>query len=117
MKFVLDESVDAPIAFRLTKDGHRVICVWESSRSASDTQVLSLANKNRAILITADRDFGELVFRLEKAHYGVILIRLSGLPIKEKVEIMSRVIAEHGEKLSESFTVVKPGLIRIRVGS
>ncbi len=117
MKFVLDESVDAPIAVRLREDGHKVICIWETSRSASDDQVLSLTNQHRAILITADRDFGELVFRLKKAHFGVILIRLSGLPLQEKVAIVSRVISEHGERLSEAFTVVKPGLIRIRVGS
>jgi len=114
LKFVLDESVDAPIAVRLKKDGHSVICVWESAPGISDDQVLDLTNEQQAILITADRDFGELVFRLQKVPYGVILIRLSGLSLEKKTEIVSKAVAEYGEELSESFSALKPGLIRIR---
>jgi len=111
---VVDESVDAPLAERLKKDGHRVICVWELSGGISDDEVLELTNKNQAILITADRDFGELVFRLMKAYQGVILIRLSGVSVKRKVEIVSNAIARYGDQFAEAFSVITPGLIRIR---
>jgi predicted nuclease of predicted toxin-antitoxin system len=114
LKFVLDESVDAPLADRLKKEGHSIVCVWEHSPGISDDEVLELTNKNQAILITADRDFGELVFRLKKANHGVILIRLSGLPIKKKVEIVSHAVNTHGDELKEFFSVITPALVRIR---
>jgi len=114
LKFVLDESVDAPIAERLKNDGHNVSCVWDLALGISDEEVLKLANETNALLITADRDFGELVFRMKKLTCGIILVRLSGLSVAKKPEIVSEVISKYGKELSDSFTVITPGLIRIR---
>ena len=48
-------------------------------KGSADEEVLSISLKESSILITEDKDFGELVYRLKKAHIGIILIRLSGL--------------------------------------
>lgn len=73
-----------------------------------------MANETSSLLITADRDFGELVFRMQKLNCGIILVRLSGLPLEKKPAIVSGIISQYGKKLSESFTVITPGLVRIR---
>lgn len=48
----------------------------EQSPSASDAEVLAIAFKRNALLITEDKDFGELVFRFQKPHKGILLIRI-----------------------------------------
>lgn len=58
MEFWADESVD-----RLREDGHQVWYAAEMEPGLSDEAVLALANREAALLLTADKDFGELVFR------------------------------------------------------
>ena len=79
MNFFADESVDQPIVDRLRQDGHTVLAVVELEPSIPDDVVLARANEAEAILLTADRDFGELVFRQCRVTTGVVLIRLAGL--------------------------------------
>ena len=114
MRFLVDESVDAPVAYRLRDDGHTVTCIWELEAGASDEAVLAQANRDEAILVTADRDFGELVFRLGRAHSGILLIRLAGLPLGRKAEIVSEAVREHGGDMTNAFAVVTRALVRLR---
>ena len=117
MNFLVDESVDAPVAYRLRDDGHTVTCVWELEPGVSDEAVLAQANHDEAILITADKDFGELVFRLGRAHNGILLIRLAGLSLDRKADIVSEAVREHGGDMATAFTVVTRALVRLRRGS
>ncbi len=73
MKFLSDESVDRQIVDRLRQDGHSVSYVIEMEPGISDDTVLNLANKEAALLLTADKDFGEMVFRQGRSNQGVIL--------------------------------------------
>jgi predicted nuclease of predicted toxin-antitoxin system len=66
MIFLADESVDRQIIERLRQDGHQVLDVTELDPGISDDKVLSMANESDAILLTSDRDFGDLVFRQRK---------------------------------------------------
>ncbi|HEX2076951.1 MAG TPA: DUF5615 family PIN-like protein [Longimicrobium sp.] len=76
MIFVCDEGVDRSIVEQLRADEHEVVHIAELSPSISDDEVLAEANTRGAVLVTADKDFGELVFRLGKLSTGVLLIRL-----------------------------------------
>ena len=89
MKIVADESVDWPMVERLRGDGHEVIAIVESCPGAPDERVLEPANASAAILLTADRDFGELVFRLGQISAGVVLVRLAGLGRESKLARVS----------------------------
>lgn len=79
-----------------------------------DDEVLKQANMEKAILLTADKDFGELVFRQGRISQGVILVRLKGLSPKLKGEIVSEAIKKHASRLRKAFVVVAPSIIRIR---
>jgi predicted nuclease of predicted toxin-antitoxin system len=114
MKLLADESVDLPIVNRLRLDGHGVICVAELAPSLSDEAVLELANRENALLLTADKDFGELVFRQGRVHAGVILLRLMGLAATAKSEIVASTIKARESELAGSFSVISPALVRIR---
>jgi len=74
--FVADESVDRQIVERLRLDGHRVAYVAEMSPGIMDETVLTESRVSESVLIMADKDFGELVFRQRQASTGVLLMRL-----------------------------------------
>ncbi|HSA48451.1 MAG TPA: DUF5615 family PIN-like protein [Candidatus Competibacteraceae bacterium] len=114
MKFVADESVDFPIVERLRQDGHSVWAVVEMDSGISDDLVLDHANRQNAVLLTADKDFGELVFRLKRLNFGVVLVRLAGLPPRRKAEIVARAVEEKGEELKDAFSVITANTLRVR---
>lgn len=89
MNLLIDESVDRQVVEKLRQDGHNVVYVSEMDPGISDDEVLSIANKMGALLVTADKDFGELVFRRQQINAGVLLIRLAGLPLHTKAEIVA----------------------------
>ncbi|MFH1118040.1 MAG: DUF5615 family PIN-like protein, partial [Pseudomonadota bacterium] len=90
MKIVADEGVDRPIVEKLRCEQHEVIYVAELAPGINDDDVLRLAKERHAILLTADKDFGELVFRLNRAGEGIVLIRLHGFPSEEKAAITAK---------------------------
>lgn len=114
MIFLADESLDQQIVIHLRKDGHEVIAVAEMEPGITDEAVLNWANKRGAVLITADKDFGEIVFRQRQMTNGVILVRMIGLDQKTKAELVSEALQDHLGELVGSFTVVTPGHLRIR---
>jgi predicted nuclease of predicted toxin-antitoxin system len=115
MNLLADESVDRQVVELLRQRGHAVVYIAEVDQSISDSLVLERANQVSALLITADKDFGELVFREERlSSDGVILIRLSGLRSATKATLVDDAISEHGESLRRRFTVIAPGGIRFR---
>lgn len=114
MNLIADEGVDWPIVERLRQDGHNVLYIAEMEPGISDDVVLDEANRYRAVLLTQDKDFGELVFRQGLVNTGVVLIRLHGLSNEHKAEIVSTVIQEREAELEDAFCVISPGMVRIR---
>lgn len=114
MNLVANEGVDRPVVERLRQDGHDVVYVAELSPSVADEEVLQLANARSGVLLTADKDFGELVFRQGLVHSGVMLLRLAGLANATKAEIVAEVCRNRSAELIGAFSVVSPGQVRIR---
>lgn len=114
MNFLADESVDRQIVDRLRQENHVVLYIAEMEPGISDETVLNRANQEGAILLTADKDFGELVFRQGLSTSGVVLIRLAGLSVESKAEIVVSAISEHNSELSQAFAVITPAAVRIR---
>lgn len=114
MRLLADENMNRLIVGHLRNAGHEVISISELHPGIPDEQVLDMANANRAILLTCDKDFGELAFRQNLIHCGVILVRLAGLPTEEKAEIIENVLETHCDELKNSFTVISPDQLRIR---
>ena len=78
MRLLVDEGVEARIVQRLRGEGHDVDYVAELAPGITDDDVLDRANTGQRVLVTGDKDFGELVFRLRRIASGVLLVRLSG---------------------------------------
>lgn len=114
MNLFADESVDRPIVERLRQEGHDVVYVAELSPSVSDEEVLRQANERGSPLLTADKDFGELVYRQGRLHTGAILLRLAGLSEGAKADAVAVAVRDHGPELAGAFSVVSPGVVRLR---
>lgn len=114
MNLVADENVDRAIVERLRRDGHTVEWIVEVSPGISDEAVLRLAANGPAVLVTEDKDFGELVYRRGLTHAGVLLVRLDGLDGAAKSELVSRVIEENADDLPGAFAVVSTDSVRLR---
>jgi predicted nuclease of predicted toxin-antitoxin system len=81
---------------------------------ASRSRRVDIGTDGGSILVTADKDFGELVFRLRRASAGVILLRLAGVPNLMKAEIAAATIAAHESEMAGAFIVIEPNKVRIR---
>ncbi len=114
MNLLADEGVDRPIVEQLRQDGHHVLYIAEMSPGIDDDVILAQANMENALLLTLDKDFGELVFRRGLLHTGVILIRLAGLHPTTKAQLVAKVLRERGPELLHKFSVIAPGTVRIR---
>ncbi len=114
MNLLADENVDRPIVDGLRQDGHAVRYIADSDPGIHDDTVLDQANRSGGVLITADKDFSELVFRMGRIRTGVVLIRLAGLSADMKAETVSDVLANRGHELASVFSVTSPGSVRIR---
>jgi hypothetical protein len=71
---VCDEGVERPIIDALRAEGHDVFYVAELQPGIGDDEVLAIAEAEVAIVVTTDKDFGELVFRQGLANHGVVLL-------------------------------------------
>jgi predicted nuclease of predicted toxin-antitoxin system len=113
LRFLADESCDFAVVRALRSAGHDVVAVAEISPGAEDAQILHLASQQQRIVITEDKDFGQLVFAFGKNTQGVIFLRYpSSVRLKIAKEIVN-LVKRYGEKLTGRFTVVQPGRIRI----
>ncbi|MBZ4187462.1 DUF5615 family PIN-like protein [Niabella beijingensis] len=114
MKFLADEGVDRSIVNCLRGLNFDVYYVIEEIRSLDDKTLLQIATKEKRILITRDKDFGELVFRLNQVHSGVLLLRLEGCTTQERAAIVCSLTEKYQDQLPNAFTVIQKDAIRIR---
>jgi predicted nuclease of predicted toxin-antitoxin system len=115
VRFLLDESVDPHLGRFLKAEGHDVAgIVTDHPASLPDSDVLAIARREARILITRDRDFGELVFAKHQPHAGVILLRLgSAPPLAMAIARLSEVLTDHAPQFNR-FIVVTRDRIRVR---
>jgi predicted nuclease of predicted toxin-antitoxin system len=115
--FVADESCDFIVVRLLRSAGHDILAVAEISPRINDDEVLKLARDGNRILLTEDKDFGELIYSRGLKSNGVILIRFPAEARELVAPSVLDVVNRLGEKLRSKFTVVQPGRVRIGSGS
>jgi predicted nuclease of predicted toxin-antitoxin system len=115
VKFLADECVDARVIEELTAAGHDIRSVRETAAGLTDARVLELASEEGRILLTEDKDFGELAFRLRhRAVAGIVLLRIDPAARQQKGARMIAAIDRFGEELSGRYSVVHENRFRTR---
>jgi predicted nuclease of predicted toxin-antitoxin system len=114
MRLCANENIPEDCVLRLRGSGHDVVWIREAAPGSSDREVLIRALEEDRLLITFDKDFGELVFhRGAKASRGVILFRISQPSSAAVGERVTAVLASRDD-WSGHFSVVDDFTIRMR---
>lgn len=114
MRILADENISSVIIAKLRATGTDVRAVIEWRAGASDAEVLGMASAENRIILTEDRDFGELVVRRKQGLAGVILLELGRLSDIAAADLVTKVLKDKSDRLVECFVVVEPGRVRIR---
>ena len=114
MKILADENISGQIVRRMRVEGYDVVSIAEEHDGWADVKVLELAQSSGALLITEDKDFGDLVVRWRMAVVGVVRLALDRLSPEREVERTLSVLNGMGDRLVGYITVVEPGRTRLR---
>jgi predicted nuclease of predicted toxin-antitoxin system len=114
MKFVVDESTGDSVVAELRRLGYDALSIHETFPGLDDPPILDIAFAEDRIVVTNDKDFGELVYRSGLPHAGVILFRLDDESAKNRVRMMKEVLRLCGNNLKDNFIVASERKIRIR---
>jgi len=113
----VDESTGIAVVEYLRSAGHDVLAVAETMPQANDPEILARAVSEGRILVTNDKDFGDLVFRSGQAHHGVVLLRLHDESAGNRVRVVKAVLEEHAHRLAGHFAVATEAGVRFRPAS
>lgn len=113
MRFLADESCDFAAVLALRTTGHEVHAVAEFASGSDDSVVIDMACREKRVLLTEDKDFGQLVYAHSKQSSGVILIRHPASARKTLPNAVVDLVSEFENDLIGSFVVMNPGRVRI----
>jgi predicted nuclease of predicted toxin-antitoxin system len=111
---MIDENIPAIIIDWLRNHGHDLALASELLPGATDEHWLMAARKEGRILVTADKDFGELVFRERRSSQGIILLRLHDIPLVERPARLEQAWSIVEANPSGKFVVITSKRVRVR---
>ena len=115
MRFLANENFPLPSVRLLRQVGYDVASVTEDSPGIEDTEVLTRAANEQRVILTFDRDYGELIYRLRlPSPTGVIYLRFRPHTPEEPATLLLNLLHIEGLQFEERFTVVERDQIRQR---
>jgi len=112
MRFLVDECTSPKVAEWLRIEGHEVFSVFDDACGISDDEVFAKAFAGNWILVTNDKDFGEIVFREKREHHGIIFLRLDDERAVNKIDVLRQLISNYSDKLPGQFVTVTENKVR-----
>jgi predicted nuclease of predicted toxin-antitoxin system len=113
MRFLVDECTGPRVAQWLRDQGHDVFSVYDEDRGADDEAILERAVREERIVITNDKDFGELAFREQRPHRGIVLLRLASRDPASQIQVLASLLATSADQLANHFVVATESAVRI----
>lgn len=110
MKFLIDANLGRKFTNALKQAGYDAVFAKDLAPFSSDEEILANAKSEGRIIITNDKDFGELVFRLRRISSGVILLRTLTTDSSKRFDLVKDILSDAEGK----FVVVKEGQVRVR---
>ena len=112
MRFLVDECTGSGVAQWLREREHDVFSVYDDGGGMRDDAILRMANSERRIIVTNDRDFGEMIFREGRPHCGVIFLRVRDERTKSKIAVLEGLLQDYSIRLQGEFVVASENQIR-----
>ena len=114
LRFLIDVGVSKAVEEWLAHERYDVRAVHQINPHMSDREILQIAATEDRVVITMDKDFGELVYRLKRPHTGVLLIRMAEARGDEKLAAIQQILRNHSDKLHGRFCVYQNHRLRVR---
>ncbi|HQR41090.1 MAG TPA: DUF5615 family PIN-like protein [Gemmatales bacterium] len=114
MRLFADENLPAGILNWLRTSGHDVISASEMQCGEADERWLQLANADQRLIVTADKDFGELIYREGLSSYGVILLRMDDAPVRDWIVRLQEAWSIVEANPNNKFIVISTKRVRVR---
>ena len=115
MRWLADECLSASLVKSLRAEGHDVFYVAEMAAGLRDIEVIALALQDGRLLLTEDKDFGELVVRFGHPVPGLVLIRIDPAEPALRTMRLAAAIEQYGEGLFGRYLVIEDGKLRARL--
>ena len=117
MKLIVDVGVGRAVEETLREMGHDVLSVRDIDAGMGDREILEHAAVEERLLVTMDKDFGDLAVREGAANAGVLLLRLEEASGGEKAQVVRRIMDDYGERIANHVAVYQGGRLRVRGSS
>jgi len=114
VRWLIDECVDAALVAQLRGSGHDVSYMSDVAPRATDPEVMHRAYSENRLLLTEDKDFGDLIFRQAKPVPGPVLLRIDSARRSLKGRRLQAAIDRFGERLLGRYTVIEDARFRSR---
>jgi predicted nuclease of predicted toxin-antitoxin system len=116
LRLLIDVGVGYLVEEWLRDNSFDIVAVRDLDCTMPDDVILEKAVADNRLVVTMDKDFGELVFQSGKLHAGVLLLRLETETSAEKIAVISRILSSFSEEIEGHFCVYQRGRLRIRKG-
>ncbi|MBF0232221.1 MAG: DUF5615 family PIN-like protein [Desulfamplus sp.] len=114
MKFLIDVGVGKSVENYLHENGFDIKAVRDIDPAMPDEKIIRIAVFEQRMIVTMDKDFGELVYHSFMDHCGVLLLRLEDATVIEKRKVMEFIIDNYLSRIQNCFCVFKNDKFRIR---
>ncbi len=114
LRLLIDVNVGKIVEDWLKTSGFDVITVRDIDPSLADNLILDRGLLANRLVVTMDKDFGELVYRLGLGHSGVLLLRLEADTSQEKIKALDTILRTYPDQLQDNFCVYQRGRLRVR---
>jgi predicted nuclease of predicted toxin-antitoxin system len=114
VRWLADECVSARLVNRLREAGHDVVYILELMPGAYDREIIDGANRDGRILLTDDKDFGELVIRQKYRVPALVLMRTGSDDYRQAWQRLEAAVELLGSNLFGRYTVIETARFRSR---
>ncbi|MFU8770047.1 MAG: DUF5615 family PIN-like protein [Desulfotignum sp.] len=114
LKFLVDVGVGKSIETYLQKAGYDVSAVRDIDTCMKDEDIIRTAFLESRMVITMDKDFGELVYHSSMKHCGILLLRLEDAVSSRKLNVIQFIVENFSDRIKNCFCVFQNDKFRIR---
>ena len=114
LKFLVDVGVGKKVEEYLLEKKYDTKVVRLFDQRMPDQEIIRLAALEKRIVITMDKDFGELVYHSSMDHCGILLLRLEDATGSEKCQVIAEILAKYADSMKNNFCVYQNKKFRFR---
>jgi predicted nuclease of predicted toxin-antitoxin system len=113
-KFLIDVGVGKKVEEWMKTLQYDTKTIRDLNPRMPDIEILKIAVAEKRLLITMDKDFGELVYKSRRSYSGVLLLRLEDESTAEKIKVLETILNNYASKIANKFSVYKKNKLRIK---